>query len=159
MIFSSEKPSSFKLLKTCFTLARLPIVPGLQPTFIAPIANDDQRLEVEGFITGLQEELVDVVTRREGLLTRARARIEEGKLPEACELVDELRTLQTADDFNRVLTSAQKQRRYRADDPVRQAKIELLFQDTRKLIIKHLDAKALEAVSQELRRAAQAAGS
>jgi hypothetical protein len=141
------------------TLARLPIVPGLQPKFFAPIANDDQRLEVEGFITGLQEELVDVVTRREVLLTRTRARIEKGELPEASKLVEELRTLQTADDFGQKLNSAQKQSRYRADDPVRQAKIERLFQDTRKLIIKHLDAKVLDEISQELRQAARAAGS
>ena len=51
-------------------LARLPIVPGLEPQLTALIANDDQRLAAEGFITGLQEELVDVFARRKILMMR-----------------------------------------------------------------------------------------
>ena len=46
-------------------LARLPIVPGLVPELTAEIPDDDPRLEAEGFITGLRENLVDLVTRRQ----------------------------------------------------------------------------------------------
>jgi len=132
-------------------LARLPIVPGAEPELLARIADDDQRLAVEGIITGLQEELVDLVTRREVLLARARARIKQGKFDEAAELIDQLNRLPSGSDFARALANARKA--ISSDDPAMQHKIEMLFGDTRKLVDKHLSPDAIEAVWQELRRA------
>ena len=135
-------------------LARLPMVPGLQPELIAEIANDDQRLEAEGFLTGLQEELVDLVTRREVLFALTRARIEAGQLDKAGELIDELRRLdKSQSDLAKVL--AQQQRKARSDDPVVQAKIEKLFGDTQKLLDTYVDPEDTEELRRELRKAKQ----
>ena len=46
-------------------LGKLPVVPGLERQLLAPIPNDDQRLGAEGFITGLQEELFDLIARED----------------------------------------------------------------------------------------------
>ena len=80
-------------------LARLPMVPGLEPRLTAEISNDDQRLAAEGFITGLQEELVDVFARRKILMMRIRAAIEAKQFDRASELFDELRRLPTGEQF------------------------------------------------------------
>lgn len=143
-------------------LAQLPMVPGMEPELIARIANDDQRLEAEGFITGLQEEMVDLVTRREVLLIRTRARIEEAKFDEAKfdearDLIDELRGLPTAAEFALMLKEQRK--KVRSADAKVQAKIDALFVDTQKLLRQHLDPDAIEAVWQELRKARSDTGS
>ena len=132
-------------------LARLPIVPGLESELIATVANDDGRLEAEGLITGLQEEIVDLVTRRTVLLARTRARIEAGKFDEAAELVETLNGLQTGPQFASTL-DAQRKSIY-SNDPAVQAKIDALFSDTRKLMLKYLDPKTVEEVSVELSKA------
>ncbi len=132
-------------------LARLPMAPGLEPTFVAQIANDDGRLEAEGFITGLQEELVDLVTRRELLLVRTKARIKAKQFAKAMELLAELRRLPTGDDFSWML--AERQKEIRSDDRATQVKIDMLFGDTRKLLAKHLGVDEIEEVRQQLRKA------
>lgn len=138
-------------------LARLPIVPGMEPELFAAIANDDRRLEAEGIITGLQEEMVDLVARREVLFTRARTRIETGKLDEARELIDELRKLPDGPQF--ALKLNERQKRVRSGDAAVQAKIDALFDDTHKLLKKHLDPGPIEELWQELRRARGETGS
>ncbi|OHB66747.1 MAG: hypothetical protein A2V70_09975 [Planctomycetes bacterium RBG_13_63_9] len=132
-------------------LARLPIVPGAEEEIVAEIADDDERLEAEGFITGLQEELVDLVTQREVLIARIRARIEAGEFDEAAEVVDQLRRLPSESEFDRIL--AEQQKRIRSANPAAQAKINALFGDTRKLVGKHLDPAVVEDLWQQLRKA------
>jgi len=132
-------------------LASLPVVPGLEERLTAEIADDESRLEAEGVITGLQERLVDLVTGREVLYARAKSRIEAGKFDEARELIDELRRMPTAGDFSRRLED--QKARVRSDDPTIQARIDMLFADTRKLIAKHLDPKPIEQLWQDLRAA------
>lgn len=133
------------------TLARLPVVPGLLPELVAEVANDDRRLEVEGLITGLQEEMVDLVTRREVLFARARARIEAGEFGEAEELLRQLRALPTSAEFALILSA--EQRKLHSEDPAAQAKIDAMFQDTQKLVQKYLDKAPIEAIHRELRKA------
>ncbi len=137
-------------------LARLPMVPGLEATLTAEIADDESRLEAEGIVTGLQERLVDMVAEREVMLARARSRIEAGKLDEARQLIDALRRIPTAGDFSRRLED--RRARLHSDDLAVQARIDALFNDTQKLIAKHLDPQPVEQLWQELRAAKGGAG-
>jgi hypothetical protein len=139
-------------------LARLPVVPGLEPELTAGIPNDDQRLRAEGVITGLQEDLVDLVIRREVLITRAKARLEAGRIDEAGEMIDQvLRLAKSKTDLAVLL--AQQRGEIRAQDPTIQAKIEALFNDTAKLLQKHFDPEPVEALRDRIRQAQSAAGS
>ena len=135
-------------------LARLPIVPGRVPQITAPIPDDDQRLAVEGFLNGWQEELVDLVTRREVLLIQARARLEEKRLDEAAKLLDQIRSLKTRDVFSRQLADAQ--RKSVSPDPGIQKKIDALFVETDKLLQQHLDPAAVDKLADALRAARSA---
>jgi len=147
-------------------LVRLPVVPGLQRELFAAVPNDDQRLAVEGFITGLQERLVDLVTRRQVLLTRAAARIDgaisdqkEGKLAEAAEKLKEaeamlvaLRDLERfAEDLAELLD--RERAKPRSVDSRTQRKIDALFDDTKAVLQQHLAAESTEEVEASLEEA------
>ncbi len=132
-------------------LARLPIVPGLEPELTALVPDDDFRLEAEGVITGLQEEMVDLVTQRTVLITRTRARIRAGKFDEAVKLIELLRSLPDGPQFARTLAAQKKN--LRSSDRSVQTKIDALFADTQELVQKYLAPEAIEEVWQELREA------
>ncbi|NQU20988.1 MAG: hypothetical protein HQ567_06860 [Candidatus Nealsonbacteria bacterium] len=133
-------------------LARLPVVPGLEAELTVQIPDDDQRLEVEGFVTGLQEELVDLVIRREVLMARARARLESGRLDEAKKLIDLLPPLEEAQSDLSDKLAAQR-RHARAADPAINAKIESLIADTEALLKKHLAPEAVAKLRKQLKEA------
>ena len=132
-------------------LARLPIVPGRVPQITAPIPDDDQRLAAEGFLNGWQEELVDLVTRREVLLIQARARLKEERLDEAAKLLDQVRSLKTREAFSRELTDVQ--RKTASPDPGVQKKIDAMFAETQKALQQHLDPAAVDKLAEAIRAA------
>jgi len=140
-------------------LARLPIVPGLQPTFVAEISNDDVRLEAEGIITGLQEELVDLVTQREIFIHRSKKRIERGEFDEALKLIDELDRFPKADEFLRSRLKPERDKivkKLTSKDMVK--KVEKLFDDTEKAVRQFLGREKIEALRDELNQARKKAG-
>ena len=67
-------------------LGKLPVVPGLERQLLAPVPNDDQRLAAEGFINGLQEELLDLVAHEKILAVMIQTRIEKKRFDEATDL-------------------------------------------------------------------------
>lgn len=136
-------------------LAKLPVVPGLEPQVDASIPDDDQRLAAEGYLTGLQDDLVDLVTRRELLLVQTRARLAAGELDEAERLLSELQRLRTRDEFSREL--AQEQQKAFADDKGVQQQIDAMFESTQKLLGQYLDPKPIEELTDELAKARQQA--
>ncbi len=132
-------------------LGKLPIVPGLERQFTAPIRNDDQRLAAEGFINGLQEELLDLVARERIFIAMAKNRIENKQFDKAAELIDELRRLPTAQQFHLRL-EAEKER-LATNDPSVQKQIDALMGDTRQLIDKYLDPQVIEDLDHDFREA------
>jgi hypothetical protein len=138
-------------------IARLPIVPGLEPALTAPISNDDQRLGAEGFINGLQQELVDVFVRRKIFMMRVRAAIDAKQFDVATDLFDKLRQLPTGEQFN-TRVEREQQRLASAEDSVRNKKIETLFNETRKVIEKQLDPREVEELEQDLHNAESGEG-
>ena len=136
-------------------LARMPMVPGLEPEMTTEIANDDLRLWAEGFIFSLQEELVDIVARRKIYDALIRARIEADKLDQAEKMFEELRKLPTNEQFS--LRVIQERDRLATDDHVVQKKINLFLDDTNKLIHQHLNPQAIGELERYLRDAKAAA--
>jgi len=135
-------------------LARLPIVPGLEESLVAAVPDDDQRLEVEGYITGFQERFVDVVAMRSVLITRFRSRLEAGKFDEAKALLEQMRIEGNADQFQREVAS--RQQGIASSDEQIQFKITKMFEDTQKVITKFMDPRELDNLETELARAREA---
>ena len=137
-------------------LARLPMVPGISDQLEVAIADDDLRLEAEGFITGVQQELVDIVSRRAMIYARAKSRLKAGKLDAADALIRELHVLGNRDKMAVLLDQA-KNRSF-SKDPAMQRKIEAMFADTRKLLFEYVDPKLADELAEELRKKREAAG-
>lgn len=133
-------------------LARLPVAAGFTSEATAYVPDDTQRLEVEAFVSALQEQLVDTVTRREVLLARAESQLEAGRPGEAREMLDTLQRLPDRETLRRRLVTRQGQ--LRSSDPHVQRQIETLFGDTSKLLDRHLDPAPVEALARALARRA-----
>ncbi len=132
-------------------LARLPLVPGEWKSVTAMLADDGPRLQAEGFLTALQERLVDLVTRRTILTRRIRQHIAEGHLDDGAKLVDELRALPSREELLRELR--ERKRSFATDDRRVRRKIDRLFDDLRIRLTKHLDPQEIESLRNELDKA------
>jgi hypothetical protein len=127
------------------------MVPGIEPELAATIPNDDQRLAAEGFVTGLQEELIDLVTLREVMMTLARARIADKKYDDAAKLIEELRNLEGREDFS--LYIAEQQKKVFSSDKLIQARIDALFNKTQMLVNQYLDPNPINQLATQLHEA------
>ena len=112
---------------------------------------DDQRLAAEGFVTGLQEELIDLVTRREVLMIRAQGRMADKKFQEAEKLIEELRSLEGREDFS--LYIAEQQKKVFSSDKLIQARIDALFNKTQMLVNQYLDPAPINHLATQLQEA------
>jgi hypothetical protein len=127
-------------------LARLPLVPGQQPTMEASVVNDDGRLQAEGFVVALQSKIMDLEARRQIVVARFRGKLKAGKLDEAQEMLDQFRMLESRNDLARLLN----QQNIKSVDPVTQKRIEKLFTDARAVLFKFLDPELGNVLQREL---------
>ncbi|MDZ4781164.1 MAG: hypothetical protein SGJ19_12995 [Planctomycetia bacterium] len=138
-------------------LARLPMAPGQSPVLTARIPDDRQRLEVEAFVVGMQESVVDLVARRAVLLARAESRLDAKDLAEAEKLIEQLRRMETREQLQQRI--ATERRRFTSEDPSVQRKIDRLFDDTAKLLGRYLNPADVEMLQRRVRDARSAAAS
>ncbi|HUY36523.1 MAG TPA: hypothetical protein VMV69_27555 [Pirellulales bacterium] len=129
-------------------LARLPLLAGVDPVLRAEILDDDERLEAEGLVHGMQENFVDLVARRQMLMARIHLRLDEGKTDEAKKLLDALRKLGRQEDF--LSTIRQRKERTFSRDKATQTKIEKLFDDTEVVVNRFLTNSEVEKIEDEI---------
>jgi hypothetical protein len=103
----------------------------------APIMKDNALLQAKGALLGLQEELIDQMAFREILLARGRRLIGTGEVAELEEVKRELRRLKDRDRY--LLEIDQLKNRFRSEDPMIRYRIDRLFENTRKLVIRFLE--------------------
>jgi hypothetical protein len=129
-------------------LARLPVVPGQAPELTAKIVDDDGRLQAEGLVLALQSRVMDLVARRELIAAEFRAQVAAGKLKEAQGLLDEYRQLESRGDLSRVLDRQQQE--ITSPDRLTQLRIQKMFGDARKLLLKYLDPETANQLARDL---------
>lgn len=129
-------------------IARLPMLPGMLPEMTARIPDDERRLQVEGYITGFQEEFVDMIARRQVLVARIRSRIKSGKKEEAEKLIDQLRQMTAQQDFGENLQAARQ--RLISNDKKTQKQIDKLFTDTQTVVNRFFDPRQVDTLEREL---------
>lgn len=132
-------------------LARMPMVPGLEKELSTEIAKDDLRLWTEGYIFGLQEELVDIVVRRIIYMTLIRVRMDEGKIKQAEKMLEDLREL--PDAMQLTLRVSREGKRLETNDYIVQRKIGQFINDTVQLIHQHLDPSELTELEDDFKLA------
>jgi len=138
---------------------RNPLSPPPPVVLEARVPDDDPRLKAEGFLNGLQAELIDLVVRREILLARAQARLAEKKYEEAEQLIQQIRTMKTREELRRRLL--QEHKKIATNDPVLQQKIDRMFRQTEKVLLHYLDPKPVDALARQLveRQSGRSSGS
>ncbi len=129
-------------------LVRLPLVPGSATETRLELPDDRARLEAEGLTIGLQEQIVDLVVRRQTLLADARNSLSRDQIDEAAKLVKRVQQLPPIEVFQSELRN-QRLRLQSSDGAVR-AKIERLFRDTETVLATYVDAKELDQLEREL---------
>lgn len=140
-------------------LARLPVVVGLSPVVTAEVPDDSRRLQAEGFLKGLQSEVVDVVASRQVAAARVRMRIEERKFELATQMLGDLQKIKDYEKMARELDDIQRKVLDPAGGtitPVAQMRIEKMFQQTRELLQKYLQNDLVKKVEKELEAAIKA---
>ncbi|KAA1260780.1 hypothetical protein LF1_33210 [Rubripirellula obstinata] len=124
-------------------LARLPMVPGLDPKAVADIRSDDMRLEAESYIRGVQNSIIDLVAVRELFKARITMRLQNGEMEAAEELMDALRSQPSNEAlanemgkrqaaYLKILGNKQANQRRMVDQ---------MFSTTRELLGKHINPK------------------
>jgi len=132
-------------------LARLPVVPGLEPLVTVQVTDDDPRLFAEGYVKGLQNRIMDLVVRRELYIGRFRRHLQKQEIDQAQKLLEEFRSLENRSDLSRQLD--QQAQRVKSSDRRVQTAIDQLFTDTRQLLFKFLDPRTSNQLAEELLRA------
>lgn len=134
-------------------LARLPFVPGLTPTLSAELPDDSVRLSVEGSVSLMQADLVDLVARRALLMAAARKYSKDRKWDNAKAALTQLAQLPSLDSFTRELlavrqTSLESARKQK--DGATELRIKKLCDETADLIKHYLDNEKVKTLSEEV---------
>jgi hypothetical protein len=99
--------------------------------------------------------LIDIVARRSILMARVRARMEEGQLDEAKQLLAELDDLPGRAQFDQLITTAERSPKNASRDAKIQARIDKLFADTRVLLGRFLDIRQISDLRNEVNAASR----
>jgi hypothetical protein len=130
-------PPSLKAVRTLLirhgdeVLARLPLVPGLAEEITISLADDQPRLAIESALSRIQDELVDLVARREVLASRIKAANAAGNTAAVDKLKGQLSKLPSVDLLLAEL-GKQQQPAEALEGPARQKMLQKLA-DVRKL--------------------------
>lgn len=139
-------------------LAKVPVVPGARRETQIPIADDMARLLVQEDLEAQKEKLIDVVARRNILMARVRAFLEQGQLDDAETLLIELNALPNRADFAQDLKSIQDltetggNNQYHSANPRIQSKIRKLIDNTSALLGRFLGVREITQLENEVRQ-------
>ena len=133
-------------------LIEVPLVVGRRPVEILNLRDDDERLEIEGFVRGVQDQLVDLVTQRQIIAQQIRLQIERKEWEAAEQSIQRLRQLGNRTEF---VSQVQSRQRQLAGGNLRlqQRYIDRMFQQTRELLDRHLDPLLPQRLTEELNMA------
>jgi hypothetical protein len=152
-----KTPLQFLLAKHGGQLfAKIPVLAGEKQRIDIPLPDDDARLAAEASLASVREDLVDVVARRNILMSRARQKIEKKDYATAQELLRSLNDLPGRQQFKFTLDAAK--RSLRSDDPQMQKRIDRLFDATDSLLTQFLDVRPINKINDELREAQSKSG-
>jgi hypothetical protein len=126
----------------------------VEPQLAGKIHNCDPRLEAEGFVSGMTEELVDVKLRRTILMLRIHARLKSNqadRVDEASKMLEEMQRLPSISQFAQRI--AQEKAKLVSNDPAVQRKVDGVLKDLEDYLTNFFDPRGVEQVDKEVREA------
>jgi hypothetical protein len=130
-------------------LARLPLVPGLEPQVSLAVAHDEYRIERESVLSAVRDAVIDLAARRETLVIQLKARIAAKRFEEAETLLAELRRLPASQQL--VATRAAELKKNLAGPAASAAKIDAAVANLQSaLATSQFDAKAIDELAAEV---------
>ena len=136
-------------------LARLPLVPGLEPTAVADLKGDDLRLQAEAYIRGVQNSIIDLVAVRELFKARIQMRLTRGEMEKAEDLMLALQEQPSNEGL--ATDMGKKQAVYLKLLGSRNANqrrmVDQMFSTTRDLLSKHINPKLVRDLEGDMVRA------
>lgn len=125
-------------------LARLPLVPGLHDHDVANLVGDDDRLQAEAYVRGVQSDIIDLVALRELFKARVRMRLENGEMDKAEELMVGLRQQPNSQQFNDEIGKKKVMFLKTIDNPSQRKKVDNMFSSTQDLLSKFINPKLIQ---------------
>ena len=135
-------------------LAKLPLVPGVEPELAGRIHDCDPRLEAQGFVSGMTEELVNVKLQRTILMLQIHARLkskDDDRVDQANKMLDEIQRLQTISQFSQRI--AQEKAKLVSNDKAVQKKVDGILKECEDALKFFFDPRAVEQIDKEVREA------
>ena len=123
-------------------LARLPIVPGLEPQLSAAVADNEHRIELDASVAALRDAVVDLAARRQMLLVSARARIAAQQFAGAEQAVKQLRELPAAEEL--VAARIAEAKNSLSGDAASLARLDAVLADYQQVLAAQFDAKEID---------------
>lgn len=134
-------------------LAKVPLIPGDAPHLEIEVPDDSHRLNVEGEVSLMQSELIDIVATREVLMTRARAAATKKSWEDVSRFINELQALPTQQDFKTRIEALQVRAVYeakQAKDRVAEYRVKKLCESVRTAVEKHIDPLRIAEFRREM---------
>ncbi len=132
-------------------LRQLPIMPGLYPLLETQVPNDEARLNAEGVIKGMRNEILDLVANREVLEAMITSALEAKNIKKATELLDKYQQLPLPQQLRGRMTDDETRLTSQAKDAKERDYIGGMFDDLRKV----LSDKVGESKETEIRQRIQ----
>jgi hypothetical protein len=129
-------------------LARLPLVPGLEPRLSAAVVHSEHRVELDARVAALRADVIDLAARRRMLLRGARARIAARQFAEAEQAIKQLRDLPAADELVAARVAGAKQEL--AGDAASLARLDAVLADFQQVLAAQFDAKEIEELATQI---------
>lgn len=134
-------------------LAKVPFLPGLEPVIELSVPDDTARLNVEGALSLLEGELIDIVARQAVLMARARVAAKEQKWSEMDQHIAQLDELPDLQDVRQQIAAIQLpavQRARLLNNRVAEARIKRMCSDLEAVAAQHLDIQKVRDFKTEM---------
>jgi len=126
-------------------LAVLPVLPGSGPLPVAQVPTFEERLEIEGRVAALQEEVVDFVVERTVLINTLKVLMKKEQWEKAAKVVRQLKALPAKEVFDKRLQAIRELAQQLAGEgkPVPPS-VQRLLDETQKLIERYVDPAVIK---------------
>jgi len=136
-------------------LKKLPMIPGLHARLESTVPDDETRLYAEGIISGMQNEILNLVVQRQVYEAEIDIALKKNNLTEARELLSKYQDLSTPQELSNSLSDEESRLRAQTDDRRELEFISTMFNKLREI----LGSKIVESRESELRKRLQEAPS